>query len=114
MTQEDEEGMTGIKIGKELMCVAGRALRMNITRLAPLVLPVSEKLVYALHMTARKVSCWSCTPPPAHTICPSGISESRRKRVVALAMQGLGNQAFCMRLSMHHRLVSVSDKSPLC
>ena len=55
MTQEDEEGKTGIKIGKELMQVAGRALKMNITRLGPLVLPMSEKLVYAINLLARKV-----------------------------------------------------------
>lgn len=40
---------------QELMCVAGKALKMNITRLAPLVLPVSEKLFYACNMLARKV-----------------------------------------------------------
>lgn len=48
-------GVPGIKIGKELMHVAGRALKMNITRLAPLVLPLSEKIFYACNILACKV-----------------------------------------------------------
>lgn len=55
MTHEDEDGLTGIKIGKELMQVAGRALTTNITRLGPLILPLSEKLFYAANLIARKV-----------------------------------------------------------
>ena len=41
---------------QELMAVAGRALKMNITRLGPLVLPLSEKMLYASNLIARKVS----------------------------------------------------------
>lgn len=54
--QADEEGNRGVKIGKELMEVAGRAMKVNIRALAPLVLPASEKLKYAVNMFQRKVS----------------------------------------------------------
>ena len=54
--KEDEEGKVGVKIGKELMKVAGMALKANITRLGPKVLPLSEKLIFAGNYVARKVS----------------------------------------------------------
>ncbi len=53
--KEDDEGFVGVKIGKELMKVAGDALKVNITRLGPLVLPVSEQLIFAGNFVARKV-----------------------------------------------------------
>ncbi len=53
--KEDEEGKVGVKIGKELMKVAGMALKANITRLGPKVLPLSEKLIFAGNYVARKV-----------------------------------------------------------
>ena len=49
----------GVKIGKELMEVAGMALKANITRLGPKVLPVSEQLIFAGNYVARKVSTLS-------------------------------------------------------
>ena len=52
--KEDEEGKVGVKIGKELMKVAGMALKANITRLGPKVLPLSEKLIFAGNFVARK------------------------------------------------------------
>ncbi len=58
--KEDEEGKVGVKIGKELMRVAGMALKANITRLGPLVLPVSEQLIFAGNFVARKAR--SCHP----------------------------------------------------
>ena len=54
--REDDEGLVGVKIGKELMKVAGDALRANITRLGPLVLPISEQLIYAGNLVGRKAS----------------------------------------------------------
>ncbi|CAL5229302.1 g12601 [Coccomyxa viridis] len=53
--KEDEEGKVGVKIGRELMSVAATALKSNITRLAPLVLPLSEQLIFASNFVARKV-----------------------------------------------------------
>lgn len=45
----------GVKIGRELMSVAAMALKRNITSLAPLVLPLSEQLIFAGNFVARKV-----------------------------------------------------------
>lgn len=53
--KEDDEGILGVKIGKELMSVAGRALTANIMRLGPKVLPISEQLIFAGNLVARKV-----------------------------------------------------------
>ncbi|KAF8055285.1 KCS4 [Scenedesmus sp. PABB004] len=51
---EDDSGVRGVKLSKELMTVAGEALKANITTLGPLVLPLSEQLLFAANMLARK------------------------------------------------------------
>lgn len=63
----------GVKIGKELMKVAGMALKANITRLGPKVLPVSEQLIFAGNYVARKVTFCSlpCTTWPVLRCCKS-------------------------------------------
>lgn len=55
MQLDDADGVLGMKIGRDIMAVAGRALRTNITALAPLVLPASEQLLFAGNLFARKV-----------------------------------------------------------
>jgi len=42
-------------LGNPLQCISGKALRSNITRLGPQVLPASEIAVYAGNLIARKV-----------------------------------------------------------
>ena len=54
MQRDDPTGKLGMKIGRDLMEVAGRALRANVTVLAPRVLPASEQLLYAGNIFARK------------------------------------------------------------
>ena len=54
MQKDDEDGKLGMKIGRDLMSVAGKALRVNIMTLGPRVLPLSEKLIYAGNLVARK------------------------------------------------------------
>ncbi|XP_031112681.1 3-ketoacyl-CoA synthase 10-like [Ipomoea triloba] len=44
--EEDDEGKKGLKISKDLVRVGGEALKTNITTLGPLVLPVSEQLIF--------------------------------------------------------------------
>ena len=61
--REDEEGLVGVKIGKELMKVAGDALKANITRLGPRVLPISEQLIYAGNFVGRKACSISLMMP---------------------------------------------------
>lgn len=53
--QEDENNKVGITLTKDLMAVAGEALKANITTLGPLVLPVSEQLLFLATLLARRV-----------------------------------------------------------
>ncbi|CAL1354714.1 unnamed protein product [Linum trigynum] len=53
--KEDETGTVGVSLARELMAVAGDALKTNITTLGPLVLPLSEQLMFFLTLVRRKV-----------------------------------------------------------
>uniref|UniRef100_A0A5K0WGB3 3-ketoacyl-CoA synthase n=2 Tax=Nymphaea colorata TaxID=210225 RepID=A0A5K0WGB3_9MAGN len=53
--QEDGEGKVGIKLSKYLMATAGDALRSNITTIGPLVLPVSQQLLFLIGLLSSKV-----------------------------------------------------------
>ena len=46
--------MQGVKLSRELMGEAGRALKQNITTLGPLVLPFSEQLLFFVNLILRK------------------------------------------------------------
>ncbi|VAH00971.1 unnamed protein product [Triticum turgidum subsp. durum] len=52
--KEDEHGETGIYLSKDLVPVAGETLKANIAALGSVVLPPSEKLLFALSFVARK------------------------------------------------------------
>ncbi|GAB2291103.1 inositol polyphosphate kinase kcs1 [Dionaea muscipula] len=53
--REDDRGVVGVSLARELMAVAGDALKTNITTLGPLVLPVSEQLRFFMTLVKRKV-----------------------------------------------------------
>ncbi|RLM55522.1 hypothetical protein C2845_PM10G06310 [Panicum miliaceum] len=53
--EEDGEGHRGINLSKDLMTIAGDALKANITAIGPLVLPASEQLLFAVSFIARRV-----------------------------------------------------------
>ncbi|KAL6610739.1 hypothetical protein ACP70R_040708 [Stipagrostis hirtigluma subsp. patula] len=53
--REDGDGKVGVSLSKDLMAVAGEALKTNITTLGPLVLPMSEQLLFFATLAARKV-----------------------------------------------------------
>lgn len=53
--QEDEAGYRGVALSKDLMAVAGESLKANITTLGPLVLPISEQLLFFATLVAKKV-----------------------------------------------------------
>ncbi|KAL7251643.1 hypothetical protein ACSBR1_013482 [Camellia fascicularis] len=53
--EEDETKRIGVALSKDLMAVAGEALKTNITTLGPLVLPMSEQLLFFTTLVARKV-----------------------------------------------------------
>jgi len=72
--KEDLEGNIGVFLSKELMSIAGHALKANITTLGPLVLPLSEQILFFLNLIARKVRSphplLQDPPPPIITIHP--------------------------------------------
>ena len=51
----DDAGEIGVELRKNLVTVAGVALQRNLTRLGPLVLPVSEMLLYAMNWVAINI-----------------------------------------------------------
>ncbi|CAK9135602.1 unnamed protein product [Ilex paraguariensis] len=53
--EEDFNGKIGVTLSKELMAVAGDALKTNITTLGPLVLPTSEQLLFFATLVGRKL-----------------------------------------------------------
>lgn len=53
--QEDEHRNVGVSLSKDLMSVAGDAFKTNITTLGPLILPMSEQLLFFANLIARKV-----------------------------------------------------------
>lgn len=53
--KEDSTGNVGVHLSKELMRIAGHALKANITTLGPLVLPLSEQILFFANLVARKI-----------------------------------------------------------
>ncbi|XP_072972049.1 3-ketoacyl-CoA synthase 6-like isoform X1 [Typha angustifolia] len=53
--EEDSEGHSGISLSKDLMAIAGEALKSNITTIGPLVLPMSEQLLFFVTLVGRKL-----------------------------------------------------------
>ncbi|KAD6454200.1 hypothetical protein E3N88_08906 [Mikania micrantha] len=54
--EQDDSGKTGVSLSKDLMAIAGGALKANITTLGPLVLPISEQVLFFAGFIARKIS----------------------------------------------------------
>ncbi|KAM0031440.1 putative very-long-chain 3-oxoacyl-CoA synthase [Helianthus debilis subsp. tardiflorus] len=54
--QQDETGKVGVSLSKDLMAIAGGALKANITTLGPLVLPISEQLLFFVTLIMRKIT----------------------------------------------------------
>ncbi|MED6119103.1 Protein Nef [Stylosanthes scabra] len=53
--EQDDAGKTGVSLSKDLMAIAGSALKTNITTLGPLVLPISEQLLFFATFVTRKL-----------------------------------------------------------
>jgi 3-ketoacyl-CoA synthase len=53
--KEDDTKRIGVSLSKDLMAVAGEALKTNITTLGPLVLPMSEQLLFFATLVGRKI-----------------------------------------------------------
>ncbi|KAJ0514914.1 putative very-long-chain 3-oxoacyl-CoA synthase [Helianthus annuus] len=54
--EEDEQRFKGLKISKDLVEIGGDALKTNITTLGPLVLPLSEQLLFFATLMKRYFS----------------------------------------------------------
>ncbi|XP_044974143.1 3-ketoacyl-CoA synthase 6-like [Hordeum vulgare subsp. vulgare] len=54
--EEDGKGNKGAGLSMDLIVVAGRALKANITSIVPIVLPISEQLLFAMSFVAQKNS----------------------------------------------------------
>ena len=61
---EDAKGIVGVELNRDLVKVAGRALQKNMTKMGPLVLPVSEQVRFAFNYVARALLPPSSAPPP--------------------------------------------------
>lgn len=53
--EEDEEDKVGVSLSKEIMNVARDALKVHITSLGPVVLPISEKLKFLANVVEKKL-----------------------------------------------------------
>ncbi|XP_072988803.1 3-ketoacyl-CoA synthase 1-like [Typha latifolia] len=53
--REDGNGAIGVSLARELMAVAGNALKTNITTLGPLVLPLGEQLKFLKTLFLKRV-----------------------------------------------------------
>ncbi|XP_072979668.1 probable 3-ketoacyl-CoA synthase 20 [Typha angustifolia] len=53
--EEDTDGKIGVSLSKDLMIVAGEALKTNITALGPLILPISEQLLFLATTILKKI-----------------------------------------------------------
>ncbi|KAA3482348.1 3-ketoacyl-CoA synthase 4-like [Gossypium australe] len=53
--EQDDNGKTGVSLSKDLMAIAGGALKNNITTLGPLVLPISEQILFFVTLVAKKL-----------------------------------------------------------
>lgn len=53
--EEDNENKVGVVLSKQIMFVAGEALKTNMTVLGPQVLPISELLHFLMNLIGRRV-----------------------------------------------------------
>ncbi|XP_075671914.1 3-ketoacyl-CoA synthase 20-like [Castanea sativa] len=53
--KEDMDKQLGISLSKDLLTVAGETLKTNITTLGPLVLPLSEQILFFVNLVGRKI-----------------------------------------------------------
>ncbi|KAF8377926.1 hypothetical protein HHK36_031314 [Tetracentron sinense] len=53
--EQDDVGKLGVSLSKNLMEIAGEALKINITTLGPLVLPISEQLLFLATLVSKKL-----------------------------------------------------------
>lgn len=60
---EDKRGIRGVKLSKNIMDVAGEALKKNVTTLAPLVFPLTVHVAFGFYLFKKKVLKIRGLPP---------------------------------------------------
>lgn len=60
---EDKMNVRGVKLSKNIMDIAGEALKKNLTTLAPLVFPFTEHLKFFVHLVKKKIYRNQKLPP---------------------------------------------------
>ena len=92
--EEDDEGVTGINLSKDLPAVAANALRRNITALAPAVLPASELLRVAFSFLGHRFlggrAEERCYRPSFHKVFQHFCIHPGGRRVLDEVQRGLG------------------------
>ncbi|KAG9133813.1 hypothetical protein Leryth_026076 [Lithospermum erythrorhizon] len=53
--EEDKQGFRGVTISKDLLVSAKNAISLNLITLGPLILPLSEKILFLLHFMKGKL-----------------------------------------------------------
>ncbi|TQD88797.1 hypothetical protein C1H46_025686 [Malus baccata] len=53
--EQDDKGKTGVSLSKDLMAIHGGQLKNNITTLGPIVLPISEQLLFFSSLVVKKL-----------------------------------------------------------
>ncbi len=92
---EDAEGGRGVFLRRNVIAVAGRALKANLQRLGPLVLPVSELVRPATPAPAFRPMCVGC--------CGTAAGQ-RRSPASAAALAYCCTQAWCLEPTGGERL----------
>jgi 3-ketoacyl-CoA synthase len=60
---EDKANVRGVKLSKNIMDIAGDALKKNLTTLAPLVFPFTEHIKFFVHLVKKKMYRNQKLPP---------------------------------------------------
>lgn len=60
---EDKTGIRGVKLSKNIMDIAGEALKKNVTTLAPLVFPLTEHIKFFFYLVKKKLNKGQKLPP---------------------------------------------------
>ncbi|PHT80441.1 3-ketoacyl-CoA synthase 17 [Capsicum annuum] len=55
LQEEDDDGLVGVSITKDLLVAATNAIETNLTLLGPLILPLSEKILFLKNIVTRRI-----------------------------------------------------------
>ena len=94
----------GVHLSKDLMAIAGRSLKANITTLGPLVLPFSEQLLFLANLVSRKVR-----PLPLMCIVDAHVFPIKGKRLDWHSLQREERQSLLLPFVVRHDMLAFLD-----